>query len=210
MTWGTYISHMAILSKNYSKNIFNPKDEDMVNLWFKMLEHYEDETFIKAIKKIMLNEIFAPNLATISKYCSEIEAPVMDDAEGWGIVVKAINTYGYMRPKEAMDSLPPTVRKAVEYMGGFKIICESENPDVTRGQFNKCMATLNQRERAERREKNGLMQAVSLMNSEEETLQIEYKEWNRSSEDVVNEGLAKVHEVLRKAKENRYEETNAK
>lgn len=201
MTWQTYIGYMAILSKNYSKNIFNPKDDDMVNLWFKMLQHYEDETFIAAIKKIMLNEIFAPNLATISKYCSEIVAPVMDDTEGWGLVVKAINTYGYMRVDEAMNSLPPTVRKAVEYMGGFKIICESEEPDVIRGQFNKCMAAINQRERADRREKNGLMQAIALMNSTEEPPKIELEEWKRSGDDVTNEGLEKVYEALRKARE---------
>ena len=203
MTWQTYIGYMALLSKNYSKNIFNPKDEDMANLWFKMLEHYDDQTFIAAIKKIMLNEIFAPNLATISRYCSEIATPVTDDTEGWGLVVKAINKYGYTRPKEAMESLPPTVRKAVEYMGGFKIICESEEPDVIRGQFNKCMAAINQRERADRRERNGFMQAVALMNNTNEPLKIELEEWKRSSDDVTSEGLEKVYEALRKAREDR-------
>ena len=186
---------MAALSKNYSRNVFNPTDKDMVDLWFKMLEHYEDDVFVAAIKKIMLNEVFAPNLAIISKYCSEVAAPIeADDAEGWGLVVKAINTYGYMRPKEAMDSLPPTVRKAVEYMGGFKLICESEEPDVIRGQFNKCMAAINQRERADRREKNGLMQAIE--NKVEEPIKLECTEWKRSSEEVVKEGIKKISEAF--------------
>lgn len=200
MTWQTYIGYMALLSKNYSKNIFNPKDEDMANLWFKMLEHYDDETFISAIKKIMLNEIFAPNLATISKYCSEVAAPLdCSDTEGWGLVVKAINNYGYMRAEEAMQSLPLTVRKAVESMGGFEQICLSEKPDVIRGQFDKVMASINLAERTRRRERTGLEQAILLANSNEDKLQLESKDWSRKSSSETEEGLQHVYEAYRKA-----------
>ena len=195
----TFSSCIKILQTNYGEGMAT--DRELLNIWYKALEHYSDEQFIEATKKIMLNETFPPRLDKLAKYCSEVAAPVIDDAEGWGLVVKAINTYGYMRPKEAMNSLPPTVRKAVEYMGGFKIICESEEPDVIRGQFNKCMAAINQRERADRREKNGLMQAIALMNSTEEPPKIELEEWKRSGDDVTNEGLEKVYEALRKARE---------
>ena len=189
---------MAVLSKNYSKNIFNPKDTDMVDLWFMMLEHYEDNVFISAIKKIMLNEIFAPNLATISKYCSEVAAPVeVDDTEGWGIVVKAINKYGYMRAEEAMNSLPYTVRQAVERVGGLEMICSCEEPDVIRGQFNRAMAAINQAERTRRREKNGLVQALALTNRQEEQFKIESKEHKRTSKTVAQEGMQQIDQVLK-------------
>lgn len=187
------------MQTNYGEGMAT--DRELLNIWYKALEHYSDEQFIEATKKIMLNETFPPRLDKLAKYCSEVAAPVIDDTEGWGLVVKAINTYGYMRANEAMHSLPPTVRKAVEYMGGFKIICESEEPDVIRGQFNKCMAAINQRERADRREKNGLMKAVALMNSTEEPPKIELQEWKRSGDDVTNEGLEKVYEAFRKARE---------
>lgn len=193
-----FSSCIKLLQSNYEKMTNNA---ELLNMWYKALQHFEDEQFIEATKKIMLNEIFAPNLATLAKYCSEIVAPLVDDTEGWGLVIKAVNTYGYMRPEEAMKSLPQTVRKAVEYMGGFKLICESEEPDVIRGQFNKCMAAVNQRERAARREKNGLMTAVALMNSEE-PLKIELEEWKRSGTEETNKGLEKVHEALMKAREN--------
>ncbi len=198
MMYETYIKYMAVLSKNYSKNIFNPKDIDMVDLWFMMLEHYEDSVFIAAIQKIMLNEIFAPNLATISKYCSEVAAPVeVDDTEGWGIVVKAINKYGYMRAEEAMNSLPYTVRKAVERVGGLEMICSCEEPDVIRGQFNRAMAAINQAERTRRREKSGLIQALSLSNEQEEPLKLESKEFKRSSTSVIENGLQQIDQVLK-------------
>ncbi len=198
MMYETYIKYMAVLSKNYSKNIFNPKDIDMVDLWFMMLEHYEDNVFISAIQKIMLNEIFAPNLATISKYCSEVAAPVeVDDTEGWGIVVKAINKYGYMRAEEAMKSLPYTVKKAVERVGGLEMICSCEEPDVIRGQFNRAMAAINQAERTRRREKSGLVQALSLANAQEEPLKLESKEFKRSSAGVNENGLQQIDQVLK-------------
>lgn len=197
MTWETYISHMALLSKNYSKNIFNPKDADMVNLWFKMLEHYEDRVFISAVKKIMVNEVFAPNLATISKYCTEIAAPIeVDDTEGWGLVVKAINQYGYMRAEEAIKSLPNTVRQAVERVGGFEMVCSCEEPDVIRGQFNRAMAAINQSERTRRREKDGLFEALALSNTVEEPMKIESQEWKRSSKESVDAGIEGIHEIL--------------
>lgn len=198
MTWETYVSRMALLSKNYSKNIFNPKDADMVNLWFKMLEHYEDNVFDSAVKKIMLNEIFAPNLATISKYCSEVAAPIeIDDTEGWGIVVKAINKYGYMRAEEAMNSLPYTVRRAVERVGGLEMICSCEEPDVIRGQFNRAMAAINQAERTRRREKSGLIQALALANTQDEPPKLESEEFKRSSTSVTANGLQQIDQVLK-------------
>lgn len=198
MMYETYIKYMAVLSKNYSKNIFNPKDTDMADLWFMMLEHYEDNVFISAIKKIMLNEIFAPNLATISKYCSEVAAPVeVDDTEGWGIVVKAINKYGYMRAEEAMNSLPYTVRQAVERVGGLEMICSCEEPDVIRGQFNRAMAAINQAERTRRREKSGLVQALALTNRQEEQFKIESQERKRTSKTVAQEGMQQIDQVLK-------------
>lgn len=189
----TFSSCISLLQANYEKM---PDNKELLNMWYKALQHYTDEQFLEATKKIMLNETFPPKLDTFARYCSEIAAPVIDDTEGWGLVVKAIHQYGYTRAEEAMRSLPPTVRKAVEYMGGLKIICESEEPDVVRGQFNKCMAAINQRERAARREYNGLMEAIALMNHTEVPPQIESQEWKRSSESSVNQGIEHIESII--------------
>lgn len=192
----TFTSCISLLQANYEKMTTNT---ELLNLWYTALKHYPDEQFIEATKKIMLNEKFAPKLDTLAEYCSEIAAPTLTDTEGWGLVVKAVNQYGYMRAEEAMQSLPPTVRKAVEHMGGFKLICASEEPDVIRGQFNKCMSAVNQQERMSKREKGGIAKALELMNAEESIL-IESASYKRSSEDETNAGIAKVYEALRKAK----------
>lgn len=189
----TFSNCISLLQANYEKMTNN---KELLNMWYKVLQHYTDEQFIEATKKIMLNEAFPPKLDTFAKYCSEIAAPVIDDTEGWGLVVKAIRHFGYTRAEEAVKSLPPTVRKAVEYMGGLKIICESEEPDVVRGQFNKCMASINQRERAARREHKGLMESIALNNQVEEPLQLESQEWKRSSEESVQKGIEHIENII--------------
>ena len=194
MTGQTFKNGMIALSKNYSKNVFNPSDKEMAAMWFSLLQHIDDDVFMKAVHKILINEVFAPNLATISKYCSEIAAPVVDDTEGWGLVIKAINNYGYMRSEEAMKSLPYTVRKAVEYMGGFEQICRSEEPDVIRGQFNKCMASINERERTSRREREGLL--LALENERQQPVMIESKEFKRSDVTTTEAGISSVESVI--------------
>lgn len=195
---------MAALSKNYSKCVFNPNDTEMAKMWFGLLQHIDDEVFMKAVEKILLNEVFAPNLATISKYCSEVAAPLeADDTEGWGLVIKAINNYGYMRAEEAMNSLPYTVRQAVERVGGFLMICQCEELDVIRGQFNKAMAAINQRERTARRERTGLFAALELENKYEETKLIESKEVKYVDVDF-NIGQCKIlKDLARRAKDEK-------
>ena len=193
-----FSSCINLLQANYEKM---PSNKELLNVWYKALQHYTDEQFMEATKKIMLNEAFAPKLDTLAKYCSEIAAPIeVDDTEAWGKVVKAINHYGYMRAEEAIKTLPETVKQAVERVGGFEMICSSEEPDVIRGQFNKAMAAINQAERVRRREKTGLEQVLALANWQEEPLAIEFAEWKRSSEDTVDKGLSKVYEAYRKAR----------
>lgn len=190
MQSSTFSKCINLLQKNFEKMT---NDRELLNIWYKALNHISDEHFVIATQKIMLNEIFAPNLATISKYCSEVAAPIeVDDTEAWGLVVKAINRYGYMRAEEAMNSFPKLVQDAVNRVGGFEMICSSEEPDVIRGQFNKTMAAINQSERTRRRERTGLEQAIALANTTQDPLQIESKDWIRSSEEIVTEGMAKI------------------
>ena len=107
-------------------------------------------------KKIMINEVFAPNLATLSKYCSETSTPIdIEPEEGWGLVQKAIRRYGYMQADEAMQSLPPIVQRAVLAVGGFQGICESCEIGIIRGQFNKAMTSITEAEKTRRRSKEG-------------------------------------------------------
>lgn len=191
---------MAALSKNFSNNIFNPNDKEQVKLWYGVLQDIDDETFSKAIIKLMCSEKFAPNIHVIRTYCAEVAAPIqVDDTEGWGLVMQSVRKYGYMRAEEALQSLPASVREAVMRIGGFQMICESEEPDVIRGQFNRAMAAINSRDRESRKTAIGLKKALCQIGLESES-EIKYIEenWKRSSEEDTKLGIEQVEEVLKR------------
>ena len=56
----------------------------------------------------------------------------VDDA--WGMVLKAVRTYGYMREAEALESFPEPCRTVVKNIG-WQNICQSENLVAERAFF---------------------------------------------------------------------------
>lgn len=189
---------MAALNKNYTHNVFNPADKEQRRLWYEILKDIPDGVFAEAVLKIMCNEVFAPNIAKLRNYCAEVAAPIQtDDTEAWGLVVVAIRHYGYYRAEEALKSLPKPVREAVTRVGGIKMICESENSDVIRGQFNKAMTAVNNRDRVARNTSVGLMNALNQISCSTEPLKIEYEKWERSDKETNNNGIETIEEVLK-------------
>ena len=198
MTMESFLIKMAGVNKNFSNNIFNPNDNEQIKLWYEIIRDINDDIFGKAIIKLMCNERFAPNIATIRQYCAEVGAPIqVDDTEGWGLVMQSVRNYGYMRADEALKSLPQSVREAVKNIGGFQMICETDEPDVVRGQFNRAMAAVNTRDRASRKTSTGLKQAIlQLNNTADDEIKYITEHWQRSSEEVVKDGMDTVEEVL--------------
>ncbi len=102
-----------------------------------------------AIKKLILENTFAPAIAEVRKAVMEILNPDgMTAAEGWGEVERAIRLYGYCRETEALESMSPRVAKVVKYIG-WQNICLNEEPGVVRGQFLKMYAQVAEREQKE-------------------------------------------------------------
>ena len=69
-----------------------------------------------------------------------------DWGEGWEQVLKAIKDFGYMRPKEAMDSFDDITRECVKRLG-FINICKSENISVERANFRQLYEQIANRQR---------------------------------------------------------------
>ena len=61
-------------------------------------------------------------------------------------VQKAIRYFGSYRVDEALESLSPLARKATERIG-FKNMCMSENPEVSRANFRMVYEQLAEREK---------------------------------------------------------------
>ncbi|MDR7815145.1 replicative helicase loader/inhibitor [Lacrimispora sp.] len=119
-----------------------PKDNllatrDQMDWWFDLLGDIPFQTAILALKKYALSNKFPPSVSEIRTIAADLTGERLPDAdEAWGQVNNAIRRYGYMREREALDSMSEPVRKAVERIG-FQNICQSpyEQLNTLRAQF---------------------------------------------------------------------------
>jgi hypothetical protein len=126
------------------------QDKDMgptVIGWEAMLKDVPYKLAEMALKKVLSTAKFFPTIAEIREAVAEITNPQMPSwTEAWGEVVQAVRQYGYMREKEALESLSPAAAKVVRWFG-WQEICRSEEPDVIRGQFRMAYEAQAKRER---------------------------------------------------------------
>ena len=119
-----------------------PKDNllatgDQMDWWFDLLGDIPFQTAILALKKYALSNKFPPSVSEIRTIAADLTGERLPDAdEAWGQVNNAIRRFGYMREREALDSMSEPVRKAVERIG-FQNICQSpyEQLNTLRAQF---------------------------------------------------------------------------
>ncbi len=142
---------MAGMKSNYPNWKMDLQDRVILEFWYDNLKDIPYEIAQVGVKKLLAEEEFYPNIAKIRKACASIQGlAATDSTEAWGLVKRAISKFGYMRCKEAVESLPFDVVKAISYMGGWKSLCESSNPEADRAHFYRCMDQIKERETRDR------------------------------------------------------------
>jgi len=137
---------LAVLAASYPKF---EVDDLKVQVWHEMLGDLDYVTANMAVKKLILENTFAPSIAEVRKAAMDILNPdVMTAAEAWGEVERAVRTYGYYRETEALASLTPRVAKVVRQIS-WREICLNEEPGVVRGQFLKMYQQVQERDHRE-------------------------------------------------------------
>jgi len=119
--------------------------ETRTSLWYDLLGDLNFKVVQVAVKKLILQSPYVPTISDIRKQIVEIMHPIIDAAEGYGEVRRAIKEYGYDYAPEAFEGMSPLTRKVCEYIG-WQNICLSEEPSVIRGQFLKMYEQLNARQ----------------------------------------------------------------
>lgn len=138
-------------------------DDLKVQVWHEMLGDLDYATANMAVKKLILENTFAPSIAEVRKAVMGILTPNgMTAAEGWGEVERAIRIYGYYRETEALESMSPSVAKVVKCIG-WQNICLNEEPGVVRGQFLKMYAQVAEREQKELLLPAGLRNQIQIL-----------------------------------------------
>lgn len=143
-----FLQVMSVLKSNYTNWNIDFKDALNVNVWYESLKDIPYEIALIGVRKLISTEQFYPNVAKIRAACASVtDARPTDSAEGWGMVQRAIRRFGYMRADEAVASLPKDVGRAVQNMGGFMALCESENVEADRAHFYRSLEQVSARQR---------------------------------------------------------------
>lgn len=130
----------------YPKENILKEKEEMI-LWYEMVQDIPYEVASTAIKKWVSLNKWSPTVADIREMSAEIAGNEKEDWEdAWALVKKAVSNFGAYRSQEALDSLPPLVRKITEQLG-FRNICLSENEAVERANFRDIYKVAIEKER---------------------------------------------------------------
>ncbi len=150
---------LAVLAASYPRF---EVDDLKVRVWHEMLGDLDYAVASMAVKKIIMQNTFAPAIAEVRKAATEIMSPEqVTGSEAWGEVTRAIRHYGYYRETEALASMSPTTARVVRHMG-WQDICMSEEPvGVLRGQFLRMYDQVADREKEQQLLPAGLRKEIS-------------------------------------------------
>lgn len=106
-------------------------------LWFKQLEDIPYKVAEAGIQKWVSLNKWSPTIADIREMSTSVTIGELPDwGQAWQETTRAIRKFGRMRASEALDSLSPLTRQAVERIG-FTTLCMSENEIADRAHFEK-------------------------------------------------------------------------
>lgn len=163
MTKSETVQLFAIIKSLFPRDdSFKNATKDMVDAWAEMLEDIPFDHAKAAVKAAVATSPFPPSISEIRDYATRLTTPKRLTAdEAWGIAQDVIRTYGTrtvpvpgyepeivavvrfgdpVKPRksgleyEAKRHCPPEVWEQLHRMG-YKDVCESDSPDVVRGQF---------------------------------------------------------------------------
>lgn len=131
---------LAIISTAYPGSKI-AVDDMTVALWHDMLSDLPGEVVGAATKRMFATLKFPPTIADIR----EAVAKATQDARGtlsageaWRKVKSAISLYGSYRGDAAREYLGEDVWRAVEYIGGWRDLCLSDDPETVKSaQFER-------------------------------------------------------------------------
>jgi len=113
------------------------EDKASMDLWYVMLKDMPYEIAENAVMEHICTNIYPPNIAEIRKLCVErCQRPVLSFDEAWGVVQKAMSTYGWYHPQEAFDTMDELTLSVVKNLGWSRL-CQSENPTADRANFRE-------------------------------------------------------------------------
>lgn len=150
-------AHWAMAAQGYysTETKFLATNEVM-SLWYEQLKDLDYKVAEAALNKYVATNEWSPKISQIREIAASITiGNIADWGEAWHEVTTAIRRYGSYRAGDALDSLSPLTRKAVERLGYYQL-CASENVAADRANFRMIYEQLQQREKQQAQLPEGL------------------------------------------------------
>lgn len=134
MTKKEFAQIIMALRTYYPRENLIPNDQ-AAELWFYQLQDLDFKTTEAALNAWVATNKWSPSIAEIRAEALSIrKGEIPDWGEAWEKVRRAIHSYGFYNQPEAMASLDDLTRECVRRLG-WREICHSETPEVTRANF---------------------------------------------------------------------------
>lgn len=148
MTQQEFLTIVATIKAAYPNSNVMP-DKNSMDVWYLMLQDLDYAVVQSATQEYIATNKFPPSIAELREKCSTYtDVPVKDWGDAWKDVCDAIRFKGYMREKEALESLDETTKKCVQRLG-FQNLCHSENEMADRANFRMIYESLQKEKRYE-------------------------------------------------------------
>lgn len=124
MTAEEFSKALTFLGVAYNKEFTN----EQAKIWYEFFKTTSEETFKKAIKRLIATNKFLPSIAEINQEIALIDNPHLglDPLEEWEKVLKLIRKHGFYKPNEAFKEMNLLTKNVVEQLG-WGNLCMSEN-----------------------------------------------------------------------------------
>lgn len=124
MTAEEFSKALTFLGVAYNKEFTN----EQAKIWYEFFKTTSEETFKKAIKRLIATNKFLPSIAEINEEIALIDNPHLglNALKEWEEVLRLIRKYGYYKTNEALAEMNLLTRNAVEQLGWSKL-CMSED-----------------------------------------------------------------------------------
>lgn len=148
MTTEEFAAVLIYLQAGVGKEM--PKEQQRV--YFDLLGDLPAEALKIAAQQALASSDYpiVPTVGTLRRLAlAAMRPPGLSAAESWGLVLAAVQRFGFARQAQALASLPPEVAGAVERFG-WESLCDSTSPETCRAQW--CRLWDSHREYQEKRE----------------------------------------------------------
>lgn len=107
----------SILRKAYGSDRIMP-DDGATDVWYGFLKDIDYPVMRAAVSQYIAANKFPPAISELREVAVKIMVePALPWDEAWGLVLKSIRKFGYMREAEALESLPEVPRRIVSRFG---------------------------------------------------------------------------------------------